>query len=97
MAVFLDMDATDDERRAVAAAIGSDPRVAGYRYETSEQAFERFEILWRDQPRVVASTGPDGLPASFRVELADPARYAAFRADVDRLDGVADVIGSVCR
>lgn len=97
VSVFLRTDATDAQRAALDVALSRDPRVLAYRYEGREHAFERFHELWRDDPGRTASVAPDSLPESFRVELKDPAGYAALRDDLAGLAGVEDIVGGACR
>ena len=97
VSVFLRTDATDAQRAALDVALSRDPRVLTYRYEGREHAFERFQELWRDDPGMTASVAPDSLPESFRIELADPAGYAALRDDLAGLAGVEEIVGGACR
>ncbi len=96
VSVFLREDVTDAQRTALNAALDGDRRVRVHTYESPDAAFEKFKVLWRDDPEFVESVSPESLPESFRVELAGPGDYAAFRADLGRLGGIQDVVGSAC-
>ncbi|MET8154205.1 permease-like cell division protein FtsX [Actinoplanes sp. NPDC049668] len=94
--IFLGAGATDGQREALDSSLADDGRVALKSFETREEAFERFKALWADDPDFVASVGADQLPPSFRVRLADPKQYAAFRAQYAAMDGVDQIVGRAC-
>jgi cell division protein FtsX len=96
VAVFLAMDTTDAQLAALSAALHDDRRVGTVRYESREDAYQRFRALWADHPKLVASVGPKQLVESFRVRLVDPAQYTAFRAHYAAMAGVDQVIGHKC-
>jgi cell division transport system permease protein len=95
-AVFLREDVTNAQRDAVRAALAHDPVVQTFAHQSREEAFERFEQLWRDEPDAVRSVGPLTLPESFRVQLTGPADFAAFEAAFAGRGGVDTVVGG-CR
>jgi hypothetical protein len=96
VSIFLRMDVTDAQRAALDATLGGDRRVRDHHYESPEAAFEKFKVLWRDDPTFVDSVAPAQLPASFRVELANPRDYPAIRAELDGLGGVEHIEGTAC-
>jgi len=96
VSIFLRTDVTEAQRAALDAMLGSDERVRTYHFESQEQAFEKFKVLWRDDPQTTAAVAADSLPESFRVRLARPEQYASFRAALDRLGGIEDIIGTTC-
>src|SRR3712207_1763508 len=50
-------------------------RSANYIYESKEEAYQRFQQQFSQQPELVENTPEDALPESFRVELKNPERY----------------------
>ncbi|MCF2527528.1 permease-like cell division protein FtsX [Yinghuangia soli] len=60
---------TDEIRRV----LESSPDVAAVFYESPEEAYLAFS---RRYPAQKNDIGPEHLPASFRVKLADPARFS---------------------
>ncbi|PRY51123.1 cell division protein FtsX [Geodermatophilus tzadiensis] len=75
VSIFLADDVTAEQRSAIEAQLSDSPEVAGYLYESKEEAYERFQQQFSQQPELVENTPPDALPESFRVELVNPERY----------------------
>ena len=84
VAVFLNKDVTPSERDSIQRDLLAMPEVGSVDYETKQEAYEAFKILFRDQPDIVENTTVDALPESFRVKLKDPTEFEVVR---DRLDG----------
>jgi cell division transport system permease protein len=96
VAVFLRTDVSDAQRTALNQQLDGSPDVRQKRYETREQAFERFKVLWRDDPDFVKSVGPEALPESFRFRMAEPPHYPVLLAELKNEPGVQDVVGWSC-
>ena len=92
VSIFLREDVSDPQRTAINQAIDSNPLVESKTYETREQAFEKFKVLWRDSPDFINSVGPDSLPESFRVKLKDPEQYAVFAKQMEGQQGIQDIV-----
>jgi cell division transport system permease protein len=92
VSIFLDEKITDGQSATIAQTIDQSPLVASKTYESREQAFEKFKVLWRDSPDFVNSVGPESLPASYRVKLKNPEQYKQFAAQVQGLPGVQDIV-----
>jgi cell division transport system permease protein len=92
VSIFLREDVTDAQRTAINQAIDSNTLVDSKTYETREQAFEKFKVLWRDSPDFIKSVGPDSLPESFRVKLKDPEQYAVFAKQMEGQQGIQDIV-----
>ena len=92
VSIFLREDVTDAQRTAINQAIDSNSLVDSKTYETREQAFEKFKVLWRDSPDFIKSVGPDSLPESFRVKLKDPEQYAVFAEQMKGQQGIQDIV-----
>ena len=92
VSIFLREDVTEPQRTAINQAIDSNPLVESKTYETREQAFEKFKVLWRDSPDFIKSVGPDSLPESFRVKLKDPEQYAVFAKQMEGQQGIQDIV-----
>ena len=84
VAVFLNRDVTAEERDSIQRDLLAMPEVESVQYESKQDAYERFKILFRDEPEIVENTTPDALPESFRVKLKDPNQ---FEVVADRLQG----------
>jgi cell division transport system permease protein len=92
VSIFLREDVTDAQRTAINQALDGNPLVQSKEYETREQAFEKFKVLWRDSPDFIKSVGPDSLPESFRVKLKDPEKYKQFADEIQGQQGIQDIV-----
>ncbi|GAB1689588.1 permease-like cell division protein FtsX [Krasilnikovia sp. M28-CT-15] len=92
VSIFLKKDVTDAQRTAINQAIDSSPLVLKKEYESRQQAFEKFKVLWQDSPDFVKSVTPDSLPESFRVKLKDPEKYKDFADQVQSQQGIQDIV-----
>ena len=92
VSIFLRTDVTDAQRTAINQLLDGNALVASKTYETREQAFEKFKILWRDSPDFIKSVGPDSLPESFRVKLKDPEQYKTFATQIEGQQGIQDIV-----
>jgi cell division transport system permease protein len=92
VSIFLSENVTDAQSAAIAQAIDQSPLVASKSFESREQAFEKFKVLWRDSPDFINSVGPESLPASYRVKLKNPEQYKTFAATVQNLPGIQDIV-----
>ena len=84
VAVFLNKDVTESERDSIQRDLLAMPEIDSVKYETKQEAYEAFKILFRDQPDIVENTTPEALPESFRVKLKDPNEFEVVS---DRLEG----------
>src|SRR5919112_963122 len=92
VSIFLREDVTDAQRTAINQAIDGNALVESKTYETRQEAFEKFKVLWRDSPDFIKSVGPDSLPESFRVKLKDPEQYKAFADQMAGQQGIQDIV-----
>ncbi|MGX6601977.1 permease-like cell division protein FtsX [Micromonosporaceae bacterium Da 78-11] len=92
VSIFLRTDVTEAQRQAIEQSISTNPLVLERTYETREQAFKRFQVLWEDSPDFVKSIGPNSLPESFRVKLKDPEQYKTFADQMKGMQGIQDII-----
>jgi cell division transport system permease protein len=75
VSIFLAEDVTDEQRTAIEQKLDGSNEVANYIYESKEEAYQRFQQQFSQQPELVENTPEDALPESFRVELKNPERY----------------------
>src|SRR5215207_11121348 len=94
VSIFLADDVTDEQRAAIESELEGSSEVQTFIYESKDEAFERFQQQFSQQPELVENTPPDALPESFRVELVNPERYevikAEFPAGAEGVDQVRD-------
>ncbi len=74
------------------------PGVESVDYESRADAYDRFKKVFAQQPELVQLARPEALPASFRVKLSDPKRFAVIseafgtRPGVDRVVDQAQLV-----
>ena len=94
VSIFLADDVTEEQRADIQSRLEGSPEVKSFLYESKEEAYERFQQQFSQQPELVENTPADALPESFRVELINPERYAViaseFPAQQNGVDKVAD-------
>jgi cell division transport system permease protein len=93
VSIFLKPDYTDDQRKALADALATDPLVKQpVTFETKDQAYQKFKQQFKDAPDLVKATKPESLPASFRVQLKDPQKYQTIYDLYKGKDGIDDIV-----
>jgi cell division transport system permease protein len=65
--IFMRVKATQGQTVALNRALAADRDVRKFRYINQDDAYKQFKQLFSDQPDLVATTGPEDLPPSFRV------------------------------
>ncbi|MFI5936715.1 permease-like cell division protein FtsX [Actinoplanes sp. NPDC051494] len=92
VSIFLREDVTEAQRASIEQSIAENPLVESKSYESREDAFKKFQLLWEDSPDFVKSVGPDSLPESFRVKLKNPEEYQAFADQIKDQQGIQDIV-----
>lgn len=90
--IFLAADVSEEERAALDASLAADPLVDSYYYQTREEAYEQFKVLFADAPDLVEATSPERLPESFQVHLTDPEQFATIDQQYGTAAGVDQVV-----
>src|SRR5688572_5250066 len=72
VSVFLRDDASQEEIDALEAKIGALPEVERYYFETRQEAYANFQIIFRDNPALIENVDPDAMPQSFKIKLRNP-------------------------
>ena len=70
--VYFNKDVTDAQREAVRVVLTAIPGNRGLRLETSQQAYEKFKVTFKDQPGLLDSLTPNSLPESYQLETVSP-------------------------
>jgi cell division transport system permease protein len=68
------------------------PVVADVHYENKQEACERFQRLFAEQRALVNNVHCDALPASLRVKMEDPEKYAQVQAVLKGQPGIEDIV-----
>jgi cell division transport system permease protein len=92
VSVFLQDKVTDEQQQDVRGTLEGLDVVRNVRYISKEQAFREFKDLYRDQPALYENIDASVLPASFRVELADPKRVDVISARLGRNPAVDEIV-----
>ena len=89
IAVYLLDDISQADLDNLRQRLANMPEVERFRYESKEEAWERFKELFSNQPELVNNTRKDALPASFRVKLVDPdTQLPSIAAQIGQAPGV---------
>jgi cell division transport system permease protein len=83
---------TDEQREQLRDELEAQPVVAEVFYESKQDAYERFQELFKDQPTLVESIDPETLPASFRVRLENPALFGVIAEQFEAYPGVEEIV-----
>jgi cell division transport system permease protein len=71
--VFFPREASQDEIDKVRNAVEGYPEVSSVNYVSKEEALETFKETFADKPEIYEGIDPGVLPASFQLQLKDPA------------------------
>jgi len=86
--IFLDEGVTEGQRDGLRQKLEGDSLVQSVTYESRDEAYKRFQELFKDSPDLVENVKPEALPESFRVKLKDPTRYETMNQRYQDSDGV---------
>jgi cell division transport system permease protein len=92
VAVYLSDPVNPSTVQSLTQTLAELPVVEDVFFETKEAACERFRTLFKDQPALVNNVNCDALPASLRVKLDDPERYAQVEAVLRGQPGIDRIV-----
>src|SRR4051812_11999437 len=93
VAVYLNDGISPADLHALQTQLDNMPEVARYHYESKNEAWHRYLLLFSNQPDLINNTRKDALPASFRVKLVDPdTQIDSIAAQVGHAPGVERVV-----
>ena len=92
VAVYLNDNISQADFQRLNHQLHTMPEVATVRYESKQQAYQRFSQLFANQPQLVQGVSQNALPASFRVKLQDPEKFAVVAAQVAGQPGIENVV-----
>lgn len=92
--VFMTVDASPEQMASAEQVLRESPRVTDLSFVSKEEAFEEFQRTFADEPELVSAVTAADLPASWRVQVAEPNRENAdaIRALVAGMPGVDTVV-----
>ncbi|REE98501.1 permease-like cell division protein FtsX [Thermomonospora umbrina] len=91
-------DVTTQEKQQIQESLQNLSAVKEVKYESRDQAYQRFKRSFSTNPGFVQTTKPGDIPDSFRVRLKDPEKYEdvskllANRAGVDQVVNHKDIL-----
>jgi cell division protein FtsX len=70
--IYMDVDISDEQRRALESTLDQDPAIKSFEYLDRAAAYEEFQILFKDSPEMLEDVDPEALPTSFKLVPEDP-------------------------
>jgi hypothetical protein len=90
--VFIDPTADLAAIDGIGDELVADERVTSVVLVDQQEAYDEFRCLFADNPTVVAAMTVQTIPASYRVQIADPDQVAEVVLDTQALPGVQEVV-----
>ncbi|MFD0597137.1 permease-like cell division protein FtsX [Catellatospora coxensis] len=92
VSIYLDRAITAEQQAALQSALaGLDP-VEAVRYESREQAFQKFQSQFKDSPELAASITVEEIPALLLADVAAPEFDCAMLRPIRDMAGVDTVV-----
>ena len=86
-------EVTEAQKQAIAKVVEENPEVAGYHFESKDEAFEKLKDTYApgkfDGPNAVITA--EDMPESLWIELEDPEQFEGITSAVVGLDGVSGI------
>ncbi|WP_433531618.1 permease-like cell division protein FtsX [Micromonospora sp. CA-263727] len=92
VSIFLKTEVTEDQRSGLAAQLEADPLISEVTYVNKDEAFKRFQEMFRDSPDLLSAVKADQLPESYRIKLVDPQQYKTISDQYAAVEGVDQVV-----
>ena len=92
VSVYLSDTVSPDQQQNLQQTLQAMPEVKTVRFESKDEAYQRFLRLFHNQPDLVNNVSPDALPASFRVKLVDPQKFPVIKARLQGQPGIDTIV-----
>jgi cell division transport system permease protein len=92
VAVYLTDPVKLDNVQSLTNTLNELPVVADVHYENKQEACDRFQTLFAEQEALVNNVDCDALPASLRVKMEDPEKYAQVQAVLKGQAGIEQIV-----
>jgi cell division transport system permease protein len=92
VAVYLTDPVNLDNVQSLTNTLNELPVVADVHYENKQEACDRFQTLFAEQEALVNNVDCDALPASLRVKMEDPEKYAQVQAVLKGQAGIEQIV-----
>jgi cell division transport system permease protein len=76
--------ATQAQKDAIETDLSADPLVDHFVFESKDQAYDKYRVLFASTPDLVNLTPRDSLPESYRVKLKDPESFNQFKLKYEK-------------
>jgi cell division transport system permease protein len=86
------VDITEEQRQQLLSDLEAQPIVEKVYFESQDDAYARFQEMFKNDPDVAGVVEPDSLPASFRVKLVDPNDFEVIAQQFEAYPGVEEVV-----
>ena len=92
VSIFLEKEVSEQQRADIASKLESDPLIREVTYVNKDEAYKRFQEMFRDSPDLLSVVKADQLPESYRVNLVNPQEYKAISDQYSTVEGVDQVV-----
>jgi cell division transport system permease protein len=92
VSVYLSDTVSPDQQQNLQQTLQAMPEVKTVRFESKDEAYQRFLRLFHNQPDLVNNVSSDALPASFRVKLVDPQKFPVIKARLQGQPGIDTIV-----
>jgi cell division transport system permease protein len=92
VAVYLTDPVKLDNVQSLTNTLNELPVVGDVHYENKQEACDRFQSLFAEQEALVNNVDCDALPASLRVKMEDPEKYAQVQAVLKGQPGIEQIV-----
>jgi cell division transport system permease protein len=92
VSVYLLDNISPDQQQNLQTMLQGMPEVQSVRFESKQEAYQRFLRLFHNQPDLVNNVSPNALPASFRVKLKDPEKFELIQTRLQGQPGIHQIV-----
>ncbi|MEU6020518.1 permease-like cell division protein FtsX [Micromonospora sp. NPDC048871] len=92
VSIFLKTDISEEERTSLGSRLEADPLISQVTYVNKDEAYQRFQEMFRDSPDLLSAVKADQLPESYRLNLVDPEQYKSISEQYSSAAGVDQVV-----
>ncbi|RKN49614.1 permease-like cell division protein FtsX [Micromonospora endolithica] len=92
VSIFLEKEASEQQVADIRTKLEGDPLVREVNYVDKDEAYKRFQEMFRDSPDLLSVVKAEQLPQSFRVNLVNPEEYKAISEQYSTVEGVDQVV-----
>jgi cell division transport system permease protein len=91
VSVFLTNEISPAQQQHIQDLLLGMPEVKEVDFLSKQDAFDRFQEIFKNEPDLVRNVTPEALPASFRVTLNDPEQFRSVSAQLAGQPGIDNI------